>query len=152
MKILIDTNALVLLIIGLIDQNLIAKHKRTSLYRKEDFELLLTVIKDFDNLIVLPNIWTEADNLLNSLSGNYKWLYIETPKALEGRSSENYLKSKLGIDSDYFIQVGLTDSLILELGKKCDLLITADSALSDITLANGIKVYDMIQKRNEDFK
>ncbi|MDF9800021.1 hypothetical protein OKW21_005284 [Catalinimonas alkaloidigena] len=63
MKILIDSNALVLLIIGLIDQNLIPKHKRTSIYRKKDFERLLNVIKDFNHLIVLPNIWTEVDNL-----------------------------------------------------------------------------------------
>ncbi|MDF9800022.1 uncharacterized protein YaiI (UPF0178 family) [Catalinimonas alkaloidigena] len=62
------------------------------------------------------------------------------------------MKSELGVKSDYFIQVGLTDALILELGKKCDLLISADSTLSDIAIANGIKVFDLVQKRNEDFK
>jgi len=149
--ILIDSNSLILLILGLINQDLIAKHKTTSIYTKKDFEDLLIVIKDFSNLVVLPNIWTEVDNLLNRLSGNYKWPYIEKVKALVSQISEQYLESELGINSDHFITVGLTDSLILELGKKCDLLITADSSLSDIAIANGIKVYDIVRKRNEDF-
>lgn len=72
MKILIDSNALVLLIIGLIDQNLTSKNKRTSIYRKKDFEQLLLRIDSLENLVILPNIWTEVDNLLNSLSGRYK--------------------------------------------------------------------------------
>lgn len=149
--ILIDSNALILLILGLINQDLIAKHKTTSIYTKKDFEDLLIVIKDLNNLVVLPNIWTEVDNLLNRLSGNYKWPYIEKLKALVSQASEQYLESELGINSDYFISVGLTDSLILELGKKCDLLITADSSLSDIAIANGMKVYDVVRKRNEEF-
>jgi len=150
--ILIDSNALILLILGLINQDLIAKHKTTSIYTKRDFEDLLIVIKDLSNLVVLPNIWTEVDNLLNRLSGNYKWPYIEKVKSLVAQTSEQYLKSELGINNDYFISVGLTDSLILELGKKCDLLITADSTLSDIAIANDIEVYDIVKKRNEDFR
>jgi hypothetical protein len=149
--ILIDSNSLILLTLGLINQELISKHKRTSIYTKKDFEDLLLVIKDLNNLVVLPNIWTEVDNILNRLSGNYKWPYIENLKALVTQTTENYLESKLGINSDYFISVGLTDSLILELGKKCDLLITSDSTLSDIAIANGIKVYDIVKKRNQDF-
>ena len=94
--ILIDANALVLLIIGLIDQNLVSKHKRTS--------------------------------------------------------TERYLTSKLGVSSAYFVSDGLTDSLLIELGKECDLFITGDSSLSNIAIANGIKVYDIVQRRNENLR
>jgi len=54
--ILIDSNSLVVLVVGLIDENLISKHSKTSIYNKKDFQDLLIVIQDFKNLIILPNI------------------------------------------------------------------------------------------------
>lgn len=148
--ILIDTNAFVLLILGLIDRGLIKTHKTTSIYSEQDYEDLLTVIGDLRRLVVLPNVWTEADNLLNRLSGNYKWPYISLMKELTVQTTEKYLTSKLGTHDPSFIRIGLTDALLLELSKSCDLLITGDSDLSDLALANGIKVYDIKRKRNEN--
>jgi rRNA-processing protein FCF1 len=149
--ILIDSNALVVLIIGLVDDRLISKHKTTSIYTKKDFLQLLQVIGDFKRLMVLPNIWTEVDNLLNRFSGNYKWKYIQSIKFMIQESSEKYLESKLGIENIFFADLGLTDSLILEAGKNCEFIVTSDSKLSDYAIANGIKVYDMVKKRNIDF-
>ena len=150
--ILIDANALVLLIIGLIDQNLILRHKRTSTYSKKDYADLLLVIRDFRNLVILPNVWTEVDNLLNRLPGRYRWQYLETVRGLTAQTSERYLTSKIGVSSVYFVSDGLTDSLLVELGKECDLLVTADSSLSNIATANGIDVYDIVQRRNENLR
>lgn len=39
--ILIDTNALLVLIIGLINPRLFSNHKRTSIYEEQDFKNLL---------------------------------------------------------------------------------------------------------------
>ena len=55
-KIVIDTNSLVILIVGLLDINLIGTHKRTSIYEESDFYNLVDYIQDINNLIVLPNI------------------------------------------------------------------------------------------------
>ncbi|MFP4095553.1 MAG: hypothetical protein ACLFUB_13780 [Cyclobacteriaceae bacterium] len=93
------------------------------MYTRQDFEQLLLVIQDLKNL-----------------------------KSLAQLTTEEFLSSEAGINSSFFIQLGLTDALIVALGKNCDLLITADSALSDIALANGIKVYDLVQIRNKDFR
>ncbi len=150
--ILIDTNAFVLLIVGLVDINLISKHKRTSTYSKEDYDKLTSIIKSYERLVVLPNVWTEVDNLLNRFSGKYKWEYIKRLKEIVSLSSEKYLKSTLGIHSEYFVELGLTDSLLLELGKDCDLLITADSSLADIARAYDIKVYDLVEEKNRSFR
>ncbi len=150
--IIIDSNSLVVLIIGLIDENLISKHKRTSIYTKDDFYKLLNSIGDFKNLLVLPNIWTEVDNLLNNFQGNQKRDYIFKIREIISNSTEKYLETKFGLESQYFERLGLTDSLILELSKDCKFIITSDSKLSDYASANGILVYDMIQRRNEDFK
>lgn len=73
---IIDSNALVVLIVGLIDPNLLKTYKRTSIYAEEDFRELLNVLGDLDQVVVLPNVWTEVDNLLNNFSGNYKYPYV----------------------------------------------------------------------------
>jgi len=149
--ILIDTNALVVLIIGLMDTKLFKNHKRTSIYEEKDFYDLQAVIGSLDRLIVLPNIWTEVDNLLNGFSGNYKSVYIETISTAIKTTSEKYIESANAIKHTYFAELGVTDSLVLEYSKECYMLITSDSKLSDYAIANGIKVYDMIKSRNERF-
>ena len=146
--ILIDANSLVVLLIGAIDPKLIASHKRTSIYEEEDYANLLAIIGSLDKLIVLPNIWTKVDNLLNSFSGNHKWKYVQAFKRLIQLTSEQYIKSSTAAENIHFSEIGLTDSLILELGKECELLITSDSKLSDFAKAEGIKVYDLVEIRN----
>ncbi len=146
--ILIDTNALVLLIVGLIDNDLIGKHKRTSIYDVEDFYLLIQMIGDLNQLVVLPNIWTEVDNLLNNFSGLYKHPYVEKITEIIRVTSEKYLDSVSGTEIHSFYELGLTDSLILEYAKECKFLITSDSKLSDYATAYGIKVYDIVKQKN----
>jgi len=147
--ILIDSNALIVLLIGLIDPKLFKTHKTTSIYDEEDFRELLHVIGDFNNIIVLPNIWTEVDNLLNNFGGNYKYSYIQKITEIIKNTSEKYIDSKTGTECESFFDIGLTDSLVLEQAKSCKLLITSDSKLSDYAIANDIKVYDLVKVKNE---
>jgi len=147
--ILIDANALIILILGLINPKLIQKHKRTSIYEKEDFEILLSEIEDLERLVVLPNVWTEVDNLLNNYAGHYKYQYIKQLTKTIELTTEKFIKSIDAINSDGFYDLGLTDSLILEYSKECEVLITSDSSLSDYAIANGVKVFDLVKSRNE---
>lgn len=147
---LIDANSLIVLILGLIDPTQISKNKRTSIYSEKDFLKLLHVIHSLDELITIPNVWTEVDNLLNR-GGYLKYDYIMQLKALMNNTQERYLGSDVALSRDEFWNLGLTDTLLLELSKECDLLITSDSDLSDFAYANGIVVYDMIKERNKDF-
>lgn len=150
--ILIDSNALVVLIVGLIDPNLLKTHKRTSIYDEEDFRELLNVLGELDQVVVLSNVWTEVDNLLNGFSGNYKYPYISTISALIASATEKYIASASVTDSYEFYDLGLTDALILNEARNCQLLITSDSKLSDHAIANGIQVYDLIRAKNEKLK
>ncbi len=150
--ILIDTNALIVLILGLINPNLVDSHPRTSIYVKQDFHDLLLRINDLDRLIVLPNVWTEVDNLLNDFRGNRKYRYVKTITEAIKASTEQYIESVKAIENSTFYDLGLTDSLLLEKAKSCTLLITSDSTLSDYAIANGISVYDMVKIRNEKIK
>lgn len=146
---LIDTNSLVVLLIGLIDPQLIQSHKRTSIYEVQDFNNLLSFIGDFKKLIVLPNVWTEVDNLLNNFNRRHKESYIEQITNIIKLTSEKFLSSKTAVESNGFLELGLTDSLLLEYAKECDVLITSDSQLSDYAIAYGVKVFDLVKNRNE---
>lgn len=146
--ILIDTNSLILLLVGIIDPNLIKQNKRTSIYEEQDFNDLLTFIGDINNLVVLPNVWTEVDNLLNNIHKNYKYQYIEKITLIIKSTTEKFLESSTATENQAFFDLGLTDTLLLEYARECQFLITLDSALSDYAIANGIRVYDIVKNRN----
>ncbi|SMD45380.1 hypothetical protein SAMN00777080_4029 [Aquiflexum balticum DSM 16537] len=147
--VLIDTNALLLLMIGLVDIKQIRSHKRTSIYEEEDFHNLFAMIHDIKDLIVLPNVWTEVDNLLNNFQGNLKSTYIFKITQVIKNSTEKYIESIKATEEYAFFDLGITDSLLLSYAEKCDLLITSDSKLSDYAIARGVKVYDMVLERNK---
>jgi hypothetical protein len=146
---LIDANALIILLLGLIDPKLINKHKRTSIYEEQDFDDLVAFVGDIKELVVLPNVWTEVDNILNNFSGNYKIKYIEQITSTIKLTTEKFIESKTATESIGFYDLGLTDSLMLEYSKECELLITSDSSLSDYAIAHGITVFDLVKNRNE---
>lgn len=147
--ILIDTNALVVLLIGIIDPRIYKWHNRTSIYNEEDFDNLLATIGSIEKLVVLPNVWTEVDNLLNDFGGEYKYQYVNKITETIKGTTEKFLESQKATQSPYFQHLGLTDSLLLEHSKLCELLITSDSQLSDYAKAFNIPVYDMVERRNE---
>lgn len=147
--ILIDTNALLVLLVGLMDTELISKHKRTAIYEEQDFIDLLSVIGDLDKLVVLPNVWTETDNLLNNFGGERKHQYILKTVETMKSTTENFIESVKGVEHYSFYDLGLTDSLLLQYAMECDLLVTSDSTLSDYAVASGVKVYDMKKIRTD---
>ncbi len=147
--ILIDTNAFIVLVLGIIDKNLIKTHKRTSIYEETDFFNLLNFVgEDLSKILVLTNIWTEVDNLLNDFKGDYKYKYYLTLKNLLEETTEQYFETNRLIENINLEYVGITDSIIIEVAKECKYLITGDSKLSDLAIANGIAVYDLVELRN----
>ncbi len=146
--ILIDSNALLVLILGLMNPRLINTHKRTSIYEEQDYNMLLSVIGKLENLVVLPNVWTEVDNLLNKFDGGYKVLYLEQLKEAVNIISEIYIPTIKATSADVFIELGVTDTLLLLHAKDCQFLITSDSSLSDYARANNVAVHDMKAYRN----
>lgn len=145
----IDTNALLILIIGSIDCKIFKTHRRTSIYGEIDYDILVGLIKDFKNLVVTPNIWTEVDNLLNDFNGSYKDLYISQMKKVTAIINEEYIESFKAFESDNVFELGLTDTQILSVSIKCKRLITADSKLSDYAKAYGVEVFDLVKERNQ---
>src|SRR5689334_14894859 len=99
---------LIVLLVGLADVRLIGRRSRTSFYEEQDFYDLLSVIKSLDNLVVLPNVWTEVDDLLNNFGGNHKYNYIERITEAIKSTFERYIASLKATQSDCFFELGIT--------------------------------------------
>ncbi len=146
--VVIDTNALVVYVLGLMNPALIETHKRTSIYDKADFEYLLKLTYKKE-IFTLPDILSEVDNLLNKFKGKYRRIYAKKFLDFVKYSSERYLESLI-IESNFelFQEIGLTDLKVLELSEQAEYLITADSKLADYASCYGIKVIDLVKNRN----
>jgi len=60
---LVETNLLLLYLIGRTNQNQISKFKRTQVFTIEDFDLLGRFMGKFKTLITTPHVLTELSNL-----------------------------------------------------------------------------------------
>jgi hypothetical protein len=60
---LIDTNLLVLFTVGSVNPDRIETFKRTSAYNREDYELLVRVMNDFNPLYTVAHVMAEVSNL-----------------------------------------------------------------------------------------
>ncbi len=138
-QIILDSNLLVLLIVGLTDPNLISKHKRTKSYEKEDFDLLAKIIYNYDQVVVTPHILTETSNLVSQIGEPTMSLLRKTLLALLEEQKEVFQESiDIGKHTS-FIRLGLTDCAILNIIKSELPLITVD-----------LDLYLMAVKENEN--
>ena len=138
-QIILDSNLLVLLIVGLTDPNLISKHKRTKSYEKEDFDLLAKIIYNYDQVVLNPHILTETSNLVSQIGEPTMSLLRKTLLALLEEQKEVFQESiDIGKHTS-FIRLGLTDCAILNIIKSELPLITVD-----------LDLYLMAVKENEN--
>src|SRR5512140_1976280 len=66
--VLVDTNLLVLLLVGAINKQRIPNFKRTETFSIEDYELLVRLIDWFGKLIATPHVLSQVSDLTD-LSG-----------------------------------------------------------------------------------
>ena len=125
----IDTNLLVLLVVGNESRALIGRHRRLRDYTAEDYDLLVDIAARVERLYVTPNVLTEASNLLayhreperSRLYEQLRWL-IEGSEEIVVRSAD------ASSNSDY-TRLGLTDAVLLEVATADTPLITTDTIL-----------------------
>jgi hypothetical protein len=63
---IVDTNVLLLHVVGSWRRSFIARFKRTQTFTPEDFDLLARTMARYSSLLVTPSILTEVSNLLGN--------------------------------------------------------------------------------------
>lgn len=110
---LIDTNILLLLLVGLCDKTLLGRAKRVQQFGPEDFSILEQFLARFDRLVLSPNILTETDNLARQLPESY---HADLALILRQLSTaiidERHVSLEVIAGIPEFEQVGLTDGSI----------------------------------------
>lgn len=135
--VLIDANLLVLFVVGSAGRTLISRHKRLRAFSEADFDLLTGLLAQASEVILTPNVLTEASNLVRQTEGSAReriQLYFQS---LIGRVREIYVESARAASRPEFLRLGLADSSLLEIAAEDVVVLTADFDLYRAALSAG---------------
>lgn len=152
-NVLIDTNLLVLLLVGFVDPAYIRVFEKTQSYYVEDFELLRRILRGFKKIIVTPNILTEVSNLVNRVDIKRKkilWEYLH--KIITEQAVEIYVNSESVLNVEHSFKFGLTDIGISMINEKDTLVLTADFDLWGLLQSKNIDTLNFNHVRPYNWK
>jgi hypothetical protein len=126
---LIDTNLLLVLVVGAYDRHQIERFKRTRAYTADDFDLLTRFIAGFGELVVTPNVLTEVSNLAGQLSKPLRSRVLSTLALFAVQVPERYFPSSDVVRGPDFTRLGLADVSILLTAREPVAVLTDDLPL-----------------------
>ncbi len=128
----IDTNLLLLLLIGSFDADKIGKIKRIHKYTLDDFNKLNLLINHLNNkLFVTQSILTEITNLSSGYNDetSYQFFKFLALKLIDLSEPNNSSLELIDKDKTGFYKFGLTDCSVIDSAKKGCLVVTDDFPL-----------------------
>ena len=135
---LIDTNLLVLLLVGLVNPRRILNFKRTQNYTIEDYRLLRDLVGWFGApLVSTPHILSQVSDLTD-LAGSEQSAVRRLFKSLIVTIDERYDSARSLAQGPFFERFGLSDAAVSAIGKQTILVLTADVQLQIALAINGL--------------
>lgn len=122
--IITDTSPLLLLLMGLYDENAIAKFKRLSEYDSDDYKLLLQFTAK-RKIIVTPQVLSEVSNFAKELKNKFSE-FIEGNRTTLEKIDEKYITKTVILASQEVVKFGFTDSSIILAAKETNALVVTD--------------------------
>jgi rRNA-processing protein FCF1 len=137
---LIDTNLLLLLLVGSLNPSLIQKEKITANqgFDEADFNQLRDFAIKFQKLVTTPHILTEVSNHADKIGGANKGEFFQQFISLIEKLDERSESSKLLAKTDAFVRFGLTDTAISRLANRNCVVLTIDFPLSGYLQSKGV--------------
>jgi hypothetical protein len=126
--VLVDTNLLVLLLIGSVDKRRILASKRTQSFTIEDFDLLSGLIDWFGKVVTTPHVLSQVSDLTD-LPGKDLQTIRNLFNSLLDHMEESYDASSILVTHDFFSRFGLADSAIATVCTRGILVLTTDLKL-----------------------
>ena len=139
--IVIDTNVLLLLLVGSYDPRCIEGHRRLSTrYSVSDFDKLTSFLANYDRLVVVPSSLSEISNLISysddPVSTGIKLSFC----AFVREALEVYSPSAKIIETNEFRWLGLSDAAQIQAAERDDhVLLTVDGPLYAAALQRGVQ-------------
>jgi rRNA-processing protein FCF1 len=138
--IMIDTNLLLMLIVGDMDTTTMRAFKRTQGFTPQDYRTLQEIVVRFDRQMTTAHILTEVSNLGGQLAEGLKEAFTIAFRTQVESMEEIPIEAKRIIDISMFGRFGLTDTGIYLGSKDRYLVITTDAPLYHYLIGNGVDV------------
>jgi len=123
---LLDTNLIVLLIVGLAGKQFITTHKRTKDFIEEDYDLLVQTINNFDRLWITSHCLSEVSNLLKQTHEDFaKKLMLVFAQFADHMKESHISKSKI-FENELVFRLGVADTGFVEKSRKVTCSFTTD--------------------------
>ena len=128
-SVLIDTNLLVLLIVGATDRKLIDRHRRTKQFVARDYDELRDLLKGFDEFWVTSHCLAETSNLLKQTNDRNAGDLLLTLAVFCSGARESHLSKDQIVADDNFLRLGVADTGFVQKSKRVNWSITVDVQL-----------------------
>jgi len=127
---LIDTNLLVLLLVGALDLEQVEKFRRTRAYTREDYALLASFVAGYSRMLTTPNVLTEVSNLVGQLAEPLRRRALVALGILTTEQFQEHAKASKELVIDrHFPVLGLADTSIIDAAGKGVTVLTDDLGL-----------------------
>lgn len=150
-SVLVDTNLLVLLSVGLYKPDRISSFKRTDQYTLDDFTLVTRIIGSVERRVTTPHILAEVDNLTRQMpTREHKSVAAIMALLIEGQF-EIYTPSRTAVRHEKYPILGLTDCATIAASEQA-LVLTDDFPLANILAHLGRDAVNINHLRTFDWR
>ncbi len=136
--VLVDTNLLLLFIVGSLNPQLIPQISRTSKYSIKDFQLVESFIEYFGVRVTTPHILAETSNLIGRSKGMHNALGSFIRIVVEEHTSAASI-----VDETFFPEFGITDTAMLAISSGKYLVLTDDGPIYGFLLNHGVEAISL---------
>ncbi len=151
---ILDTNLLLLFLIGCWNAQKIADFERTSDYSMEDFRLLRKLLDQSKQLVTTPHILTEVCNLTESLNKNNDYKLFKILAGIQSYAKERRQEAAYLMGENFhkpFLRLGIADTSLLDASVKGHLILTDDAACATSIYQAGGLVLNINHLRSKDW-
>lgn len=148
-SVLIDTNLLVLLVVGYYKKTLIGQHKRTKGFVPEDFDLWRRFLSGYDILWVTSHCLAEASNLLKQTHTVQVKELLNCMSAIVSRTKESHMSKEVLFGDERAARLGAADTVIFLKSRRVDCVLTRDFYLYREVSTSGRGVVNFNHLRAE---
>ncbi len=146
----VDSNLLLLLVVGMTSRDYVEKHKRLKEFTIEDFDLLQEQLSVATEIVVTPNTLTETSNLIDHIADPARAKIYETLRTLvqSPGAAERYISSAAAVEYPELPRLGLTDCVLLDACSTGTPLLTVDLRLYLAAIGRGDKALNFNHLRD----
>lgn len=143
-RVAVDTNLLLLLVVGRTAPQWIGKHKRLRSYSSSDFNRLVEALSRARQILFTPHCISEVSNLLgHGIAEPLRGRLYRGLRGLLEAGEERFVPSADAAAATEYLRLGVTDAAWLAALDKSTVLLTDDEALKLAALNRGLAVQNI---------